>query len=301
MIKLSILKDWMMKIIGKNTITVLLGLAGGLASWPFLELILWKQGLFPTLLSFFIAASVIPGLFIAVFLGTAEGVISQSRSRFLKGALIGLLTGILGGVVGGFSGQILLSAIIGFFPGRGNVPETAARTIAWALVGIFIGMSDGIRSLSVRKTFIGALGGLVGGAFGGFLLEILSRTFASSFPRLAGLVLMGGMIGLFYSLLDRKYSFGFLRVLNGSQAGKRYRINQKKMDLGKGNSTIIFNDYENLDDKEAELRVDKGTITIIDEKMDNKLYVNDKATKKTTLKYGDVIKAGSVKMLLEAE
>lgn len=290
-----------MKIIGKNTISVMLGLAGGLASWPFLELVLWKQGIFPTLLTFFIVASLIPGLFIAMFLGTAEGFINQSWSRVIKGAIIGFGTGILGGFIGGFAGQILLSAIIDFFPGRGNVPETTARTIAWSLVGIFIGMSDGIRSLSLRKTAIGAFGGLIGGALGGFLLEILSRNFASSLPRLVGLLLMGGMIGLFYSLLDRKYSFGFLRVLNGSQAGKRYRINQKKMDFGKGNSTVIFRDYDDLEDKEVELRVDKGTITIIDQKVDNKLYVNEKATKKTTLKYGDVIKAGSVKLLLEAE
>lgn len=290
-----------MKIIGKNTITALLGLAGGLASWPFLEFVLWKQGAFASYLLFFIAATIIPGLFIALFLGAAEGVISKNWSRAVKGALIGLLSGTVGGLLGGMAGQILLSRILVWFPGRGDVLETAARTIAWGLVGIFIGLSDGIRSLSPRKMGVGALGGFVGGAAGGFFLEILSRSFASSLPRLGGLVLMGLMIGIFYSLLDRKYSFGVLRVLNGSQAGKRYRINQKKMDLGSGNRTIIFNDYEDVDDKEVEIRVDHGQITIVDGKMDNKLYVNDKATQKTTLKYGDVIKAGSVKMLLEAE
>ncbi|MBN2657101.1 MAG: hypothetical protein JXR86_08580 [Spirochaetales bacterium] len=290
-----------MKIIGKNTITGLLGLAGGLASWPFLELVLWKQGAFPSYLLFFLTATVIPGLFIAMFLGASEGVIGRNWSRAVKGALIGLVSGTIGGLVGGLSGQILLSRILVWFPGRGDVLETAARTLAWALVGIFIGLSDGIRSVSLRKIGVGALGGMVGGSLGGFLLEMLSRSFASSIPRLAGLVLMGLMIGVFYSLLDRKYSFGVLRVLNGSQAGKKYRINQKKMDLGSGNRTIIFNDYEGVDDKEIELRVDRGQITVIDDKMNSKLFVNDKATIKTTLKYGDVIKAGTVKMLLEAE
>jgi len=290
-----------MKIIGKNTISALLGLAGGLASWPFLEFVLWKQGSFPSYLLFFVAATLIPGLFIALFLGSAEGFISKNWSRAIKGALVGMAAGTVGGLIGGLSGQILLSRILVWFPGRGGILEAAARTIAWAFAGIFIGMSDGVRSLSPRKIGVGALGGLVGGALGGFLLEMLSRSFASSLPRLAGLVLMGLMIGIFYSLLDWKYSFGVLRVLNGSQAGKRYRINQKKMDLGSGNRTIIFNDYDGMEDKEVELRVDHGQITVIDEKMNNKLYVNDKATNKTTLKYGDVIKAGSVKLLLEAE
>ena len=73
------------------------------------------------------------------------------------------------------------------------------------------------------------------------------------------------------------------------------------MDLGSGNRTMIFTDYDGVNDKEIEIKVDKGVITVIDEKIENNLYVNEKATNKTQLKYGDVIKAGSVKLLLEAE
>lgn len=290
-----------MKIISKNTIVTVLGFTGGLAAWPFLELVLWKQEAFGSYLFFFVAATLIPGFFMGLLLGCAEGLISRSWSRSIKGGLIGLLAGSAGGLVGGFAGQLLLSHIIRLLPGRGDVLQTTVRTVAWALVGTFVGLSEGVRSLSARKMGIGALGGLLGGALGGLVLEVLSRSLSSSLPRLAGLLLMGTMIGFFCTLLDRKYSFGVLRILNGSQAGKKYRINQKKMDLGSGNRTIIFNDYDDVDDKEIEIQVNKGVITVIDDKMDNKLYVNDKATSKTNLKYGDVIKAGSVKMLLEAE
>lgn len=290
-----------MNKIGKNTIIILLGLCGGIAAWPILELVLWNQGMFGSFLFFLIAATIIPGLFIGLFLGSGEGLLSRSTGRTVKGALIGLAAGSAGGLVGGFAGQVLLSTVARIYPAFGVVHLTIVRTLGWALVGIFIGLSEGVRSLSLRKAGLGALGGLVGGALGGLVLELLSQVYPSSLPRLIGLLMMGTMIGVFYTLFDKKFSFGVLRVLNGKQAGKRYRINQKKMDLGSGNRTIIFSEYDDMEDKEIELQVDKGVITVIDEKGGKNLQVNERKTAKTELKYGDVIKAGSVKLMLEAE
>lgn len=290
-----------MNKIGKNTIIILLGFCGGLAAWPVLELVLWNQGVFGSFLMFLIVATVIPGLFTGLFLGSAEGLLSRSSGRAVKGALIGLVAGSIGGMIGGFAGQFLLSTVARLYPAFGVVQLTVVRTLAWTLVGIFVGISEGIRALSARKAGLGALGGMIGGALGGVIFELLSTVFSSSMPRLLGLVIMGTMIGVFYTLFDKKFSFGVLRVLNGEQAGKRYRINQKKMDLGSGNRTIIFSEYDGVEDKEIELQVNKGVITIIDEKSDKTLLVNDKTTAKTELKYGDVIKAGSVKLMLEAE
>lgn len=287
--------------IGKNTILILLGFSGGLASWPLLELVLWKQASFSNYLIFLITATLIPGLFMGLFMGCSEGLLNKSAGRIVKGALVGLIAGSVGGILGGFFGQLLLSSVIQYFPESGQPVVLIARTCGWAFVGIFVGLSDGVRSLSLRKMLLGSLGGFIGGSIGGLLLEFLSGYFSSSFPRLAGLLVMGSMISLFYAFLDKKYSFGVLRVLNGSQAGKKYRINQKSMDLGSGNRTIIFSDYENMNDKEIEIKVERGVVTIIDEKIENNLFVNEKATNRTQLKYGDVIKAGSVKLLLEAE
>ena len=287
--------------INKNTIMIFLGLLGGLISWPLLELVLWKQSSFSNYLIFFMTATLIPGFFMGMFLACGEGLLNKSISRTIKGALIGLLAGSAGGILGGFAGQVLLSYIIQICPDSGSGVLVLARTFGWALVGIFVGLSEGIRSFSSRKLLLGALGGFIGGALGGLFLEILSRYFSSSLPRLLGLLLMGVMISVFYTFLDKKYSFGILRVLNGSQAGKKYRINQKSMDLGSGNRTMIFTDYENMNDKEIEIKVDKGVITVIDDSNGKNLYVNEKATDKTQLKYGDVIKAGSLKLLLEAE
>ena len=290
-----------MRKIGKNTIVITLGFLGGLASWPFLELVLWKQSLFSNYLVFFILATLIPGLFLGLFMGFSEGLLNKSVSRTIKGAIIGTLLGTIGGIVGGFVGQILLISIIQFFPNSDFAILLIARTAGWALVGLFVGLSEGVRALSLRKCVLGAVGGLLGGSLGGLSLEILSRYFNSSYPRLGGVLIMGTMISIFYTFFDKKYSFGILRVLNGSQAGKTYRVNQKNMDLGSGNRTIIFSDYDNMNDKEIEIKVEKGVITVIDDKLENNLYVNEKATNKTQLKYGDVIKAGSVKLLLETE
>jgi hypothetical protein len=291
-----------MKKISKNTIMISLGFLGGMSSWPLLEMILSKQSSFSNYLIFFIMASLVPGFFMGLFMGCGEGLLNKSLNRILKGAFIGLVVGTLGGISGGFIGQILLVKIIQYFPNSSQALVLTARTCGWALVGLFVGLSEGIRSLSLRKMLLGGLGGVLGGAMGGFTLELFSRYWnSSSLLRLVGLLLMGTMISVFYTFFDKKYSFGVLRVLNGSQAGKKYRINQKKMDLGSGNRTMIFTDYDGVDDKEIELSVNKGVITVIGEKDENNLYVNEKPTNKTQLKYGDVIKAGSVKLLLEAE
>jgi len=290
-----------MKKMSKNAIIIILGFIGGMASWPILELVLTKQSAFNNYLLFFITATLIPGLFLGLFMGCGEGILNKSLSRTVKGALVGLLVGSAGGILGGFAGQFLLSTIIQYFPESSTALLIIARTFGWALVGIFVGLTEGIRSGSVRKMLLGLCGGFLGGAIGGLILEILSDYFSSSYPRLAGLILMGTMISLFYTFFDKKFSFGVIRVLNGSQAGKKYRINQKTMDLGSGNRTMIFSDYDDVNDKEIEIKVDRGVITVIDENSGNHLYVNEKATNKTQLKYGDVIKAGSVKLLLEAE
>ena len=290
-----------MKKINTNTIIISLGFLGGLSSWPLLELVLSSQSSFRNYLLFFITATLIPGFFMGFYMGCSEGLISKSISRTVKGALVGLFVGSLGGVVGGLTGQLVLVWIIQLFPESSMVILLLARTLGWAFVGLFVGISEGVRALSLRKSGLGALGGVLGGSLGGLLLEVFSRYSNSTIFRLIGLVLMGTMISLFYSFFDKKYSFGILRVLNGYQAGKRYRINQKKMDLGSGNRTMIFTEYEGLNDKEIQINVEKGVITIIDDKIENNLYVNEKATNKTQLKYGDVIKAGTVKLLLEAE
>jgi len=291
-----------MKKVNKEILVISLGLFGGLASWPFLEFILSKQGSFNNYLIFFIIATMIPGLFLGLFIGCGEGIINKSGKRIVKGSLIGLFTGAAGGVLGGILGQLLLVNILQYFPSAGFTVLLIARSAGWALVGIFVGMSEGVRALSLRKIILGALGGFFGGFLGGLVLEILTNTIGISvFYRLTGLVIMGTMIGVFYTFLDKKYSFGSIRILNGNQAGKRYRINQKQMDLGTGNSTIILSDYDGIEEKEIQFNVDKGVITVIDEKVNKTLFVNDKETTKKDLKYGDVIKSGSIKMLLEAE
>lgn len=290
-----------MNKIGKNTILILLGLSGGLIAWPLLELVLWKQESFASFLLFIMTATLVPGFSMGFALGCGEGILSENSQRIVKGALVGLISGALGGVIGGIAGQFLLSSIISYFPGQDSVMLMMSRALSWAVVGVFAGMSEGIRSLSGRKLGFGALGGLLGGLVGGLLLEALSSYIPSSLTRLGGFLIMGTFIGLFCALFDKKFSFGVLRVLNGNQAGKKYRINQKKMDLGSGNRTIIFSDYENVTDKEMELHVDKGVITVINEQTDSTILVNDKEISTTQLKYGDVIKAGNVKLLLEAE
>ncbi|MCP4176138.1 MAG: phosphopeptide-binding protein, partial [bacterium] len=75
-----------MKKINKEIVIIVLGLLGGLSSWPFLELVLSNQSSFSNYLVFFIVATMMPGLALGFFIGCGEGLINKSFSRVIKGS-----------------------------------------------------------------------------------------------------------------------------------------------------------------------------------------------------------------------
>ena len=76
-----------------------------------------------------------------------------------------------------------------------------ARGLGWSLLGVAIGMSEGIAARSLGKFSYGMLGGALGGLVGGVLFELF-HSFAPQllvddlFVELAlGLVILGACIG----------------------------------------------------------------------------------------------------------
>ncbi len=95
-----------------------------------------------------------------IFLGTVEGMSEESTLKTLRGGLAGILGGLIGG--------LLASGVAG-----GDHPDPSKAilsiTVAWAIVGAFIGVLSAILEPKRSRLVAGGVGGLFGGALGGWL------------------------------------------------------------------------------------------------------------------------------------
>jgi hypothetical protein len=166
-----------------------------------------------------------------------------------------------------------------------------------------VGLAEGIRAGSAKKTGIGLLGGLIGGLIGGFALEYSRLYMPQNIPaRLIGLIILGFAIGLFYGIIERSMAFGVLRVLNGRLKGKEYILNENRIRIGKARrNQITLEPYDDLAERQAEIRFRKGEALLTNLESANPVLVNDQPVKEARLKYEDVLKIGSAKLFYRYE
>ncbi|MCK5503832.1 MAG: hypothetical protein KAJ10_01650 [Thermodesulfovibrionia bacterium] len=296
-----------MSVLMRRIILCVIGLLAGLASWPALETLLMTQSSFPSLLVFSVFIGIIFGVFMGGFFGSGEGIIISVKKKLVSGIATGAVIGIVGGTVGFLVGQAAL-----FFTGEYLVHSSrnfntfgfpVSRAVGWAFLGIFIGMVEGVRAGSFDKIKVGMAGGLAGGFIGGLGLEYFRLLLPDiMLARLLGLLIFGGFIGFFYGLLEDRMSFGVLRVLNGRLRGKEFLVNQRRLRIGGSDKNDIrLDDYQDIADFHTELRVNrkKGDFDVVLKNLDTQApaAVNDDRIDEHILKFNDVIKIGTVKMM----
>jgi hypothetical protein len=286
----------------RRLIIVSLGLLAGLAAWPLAELVLARQAGFPSYLVFTACLGAAVGIPMGAFFAAGEGIISRVKAKLGAGLLLGAGLGLAGGIIGALVGQAALfvsaEILLRSYRSFRTVGLPLARALGWACLGIFVGMAEGFRAGSLRKILVGLAGGLVGGLLGGAALEyarlLLPRPLAA---RLVGLMVLGLAVAACYALIERGASQGVLRLLNGRQKGKEFPINQNRVRIGSsGRCEITLAAYENLADRQAEIRLRRGEAVITNLEPGRGLLVNDRPVTEQRLKFGDVIKIGSAKL-----
>jgi hypothetical protein len=297
-----------MSTLARRFIVISLGVIAGVGAWPLTELVLFFQAEFPSYLVFLSLLGAIVGAVMAAFFGAAEGITSRIKARIPNGMYLGALIGLVGGAAGALAGQAALWLIGGLFiRSYGNfrlVVLPISRAIGWAVLGVFVGVVEGIRAFSPKKIAVGVLGGLVGGLVGGFALEY-SRILLPClfFSRLIGLVVLGLSITLFYSLIEQGMAFGVLRILTGELKGKEFLINQGRMRIGRSPSAeVSLPSYKDLADFQAQIRVRKGEAVLSNLEPKLGVLVNEQGlTEERKMKLGDVIQIGSAKIFYKYE
>jgi len=290
----------------RRMILLALGVLAGVGLWPIAEAILYRQGSFPSYLAFLAALGAVVGALMGAAFGAAEGITSRVRERLPAGIVLGAVIGLLGGAIGVLAGQAALWLIGGLFI-RGYrdfqwVVLPISRAVGWAVLGMFVGAGEGLRSLSVKKVVVGVLGGLVGGLAGGFVLEYLRLLVPGlAVARLAGLVVLGAAIAAFYGIIEHGMSFGVLRVLTGELKGKEFLLNQRRLRIGRSRrAEIALRSYEELADVQAQVVIRKGEPVLENLQPSLPVQVNERRISERALKFGDVIRIGPAKIYYRA-
>lgn len=293
----------------KILIYILLGACAGLISFSaveFTNLIISKSYIRLTLVQ-----GAFLGLSFGLIFGFTDGIIyKELKSGLFKAAV----SGAAGSLIAAFSvfitSQGMLITINILNPDYSSSMKIILplwRGFGWMLMGAAIGAIDGIVKMTIKKTTAGILGGMIGGLSGGLVFEFAIRYFPEN-PIIcaAGLIIMGLLLGFFFGAFEKRFSYGRLRILNGSLKDREYILIKNKTVIGPSlHHDIYLHGYKSISEcsltrveteillqplspKGTEDTADKEDLTVLNDRpLDEKKY----------LKYQDVIQLGSLKMI----
>ncbi len=236
------------------------------------------------------------------------------------GTLVGACGGVLGISFGNafYSLACRLAAPVG--PQPGNLgPEAQSssplafvllligRGAGWALLGGFIGVSQGLATGSTKKMINGLVGGALGGGIGGSVFEMLAWMNvggAIAFPpgmiRFISFSVTGGAIGLFIGFIEEVTKTAWLMRLVGHNEGKEYTIFKKTTLLGRSEAAdiAVFGDPD-VAERHAMITAQGNRHVIEDLGSFAGTSVNGTKIAKDTLSNGDTIVIGKTRFLFK--
>lgn len=160
------------------------------------------------------------GACIGAGLNVVAGLSNPQWKRILLRTLIGLGLGAAGGALGGLLGNLLFEI---------GVP----RAFGFMVLGLCVGVADGIFDLSPRKVLNGAIGGAAGGLVGGFLLDLLLNAQAGMSGRATAFVVLGACIGLLIGFVQVILKQAWITVLDGYGPGRQLILSGPSIVLGR--------------------------------------------------------------------
>jgi hypothetical protein len=245
------------------------------------------------------------GGMIGYFIVGVEALRDLSFVRFARLASYGVLLGMVGGALGMYLGDKVNFALVGLLGdklGKNLFVTMIARGLGWSLLGVAIGMSEGIAARSLGKLSYGTIGGLFGGFIGGMLFQLFyyfaSQALATTyFWSAMGLVILGACIGSLSALVQAVFQPANVKVLRGWQEGREYALDKPANLIGREEHADIplFRDMK-VEKRHAFIKQIRGNYVLVNNGAPAEFTrVNDApVTEALALKDGDRIQLGNV-------
>lgn len=306
-------------LIHKNWFNLMIaGLVGALIAWALIEPSFEDTAdVSPeaVAIAYLLIASV-SGL-AGLMIGSMEGFLARNYSRAFKGGSMGLLIGFGGGLASTFLAGIVLmiSLTIGvIFVGReaasdptnhfsGFIIMVIARSLAWTVAGMAVGLGPGIALKSKKLKMNGFIGGMIGGFIGGFLFDpinyfVSGGTFetGAEVSRAIGFAVIGASAGFMIGLVELLTKDAWLIMTDGPLIGKQFILYKSPTFLGSSPKceVYLFKDPTIEPFHAAIIRIRDGH-EIEDKNSRDGTFVNGERIKRKRLQNGDEIQLGSVR------
>jgi hypothetical protein len=184
--------------------------------------------------------------------------------------------------------------------------QILGRTLAWTLVGMAMGLGQGIALRSKRLLIYGFIGGVIGGLLGGLLFDpvqmlIVGKDAPSAhLSRMISLTVIGLTVGAMIGIVELLARDQWLRMVEGPLAGKEFLLFKDSMKIGSSPKCDIylFNDPL-VADQHATLRAVGDNTEIENEHRPNPILVNGRPAGLSRLRHGDQIAIGRTVFVFE--
>ncbi len=260
----------------------------------------------------YLLLSCVGGL-VGLFIGCTEGILSRNIVRALKGGLIGMLLGAIGGIISTYFAEIVYNYVLNMgdaFLNKGSrdvshnfsaiIIQIIARSLGWCIAGMTIGLGPGIALGSKKLTFNAFLGGMIGGALGGFLFDpidyiISGGSFATGaeVSRAIGLCVIGAAAGLMIGLVELVTMDAWFYMNDGPLKGKQFILYKNPTTVGSsaGCEIYLFKDPY-ISPRHARISKIRDGYLLEDMDSTTGTLVNGLKITKHKLMTGDIIKIG---------
>ena len=227
------------------------------------------------------------GAAIGCAVNVAAGLSNPSFQALARRALPGLIGGAIGGAIGGMVGNVAYDM---------GLP----RALGWMLMGLGIGVVEGLQEQSFNKIRNGLIGGAAGGLVGGMLFDPIQQLVASESgmsSRAIAFVVLGVTVGACIGLAQVVLKEAWITVVDGYRPGRQLILSRPVTVLGRGEHLPLpFIGTMNREVAIEQARITRqldGVFVIEDLGGGPRLALNQKPlTSPTTLADGDTIKLG---------
>jgi hypothetical protein len=233
-----------MALLNRIYFNAVFGALGGLLGWMLFGIFGRKNAAEAEVAGQLLLGGALIGAAIGYLLVSVDALRDRSLLRFVRVASYGLGLGAVGGTLGMWLGDVFHTWLIGRVGSEhhGGAVVLAitvlSRGVGWTLLGIAVGVSEGIAARSLGKfsygTLGGAIGGFVGGALYGFALQKANAAGGNAAVWSAlGLIILGACIGSLSALVQGVFQPASVKVLRGWQEGREYPLDKDDTLLGR--------------------------------------------------------------------